>query len=307
MVGVEAVALREPTAADLVVDIQYSGISTGTEKLLFLGEMPDFPGMGYPLVPGYEAVGDVAEAGTQSGFRVGERVFVPGANGYRNVRGLFGGAASRLVTDASRVSRVSSELGAAGALMALAATARHALVAGANGGNGKYSPPELIVGHGVLGRLLARLTIAVGAQPPIVWETDPNRRSGNQGYEVAAPQDDPRFDYGTIYDASGSDALLDDLVKRVSRGGEIVLAGFYSKPLTFSFPAAFMKEVRIRVAAEWDADDLQAVRVLVEDDRLSLEGLISHYCLATDAVTAYRQAFESPSCVKMILDWEGKA
>ncbi len=307
MVGVEAVALQDPTASDLVVDIQYSGVSTGTERLLFLGDMPDFPGLGYPLVPGYESVGDIVEAGTQSGFRVGERVFVPGANGYRDVRGLFGGATSRLVTAASRVSKVSRELGAAGALMALAATARHALVAGASGGNAQYSLPELIVGHGVLGRLLARLTIAVGGQPPTVWETDPYRRSGDQGYDVVAPVDDPRFDYGTIYDASGSDALLDDLVKRISRGGEVVLAGFYSKPLTFAFPAAFMKEVRIRVAAEWAADDLAAVQALVEDGKLSLDGLISHYCPAAAAATAYRQAFAGSSCVKMILDWEGEA
>ncbi|MFO0444516.1 MAG: chlorophyll synthesis pathway protein BchC, partial [Betaproteobacteria bacterium] len=35
---------------DLVVDIDWSGISTGTEKLLWTGRMPMFPGMGYPLV-----------------------------------------------------------------------------------------------------------------------------------------------------------------------------------------------------------------------------------------------------------------
>ena len=29
---------------------RYSGISTGTETLLWTGKMPSFPGMGYPLV-----------------------------------------------------------------------------------------------------------------------------------------------------------------------------------------------------------------------------------------------------------------
>jgi bacteriochlorophyllide a dehydrogenase len=55
--------LEAPGDADLVVDIAYSGISTGTEKLLWSGRMPNFPGMGYPLVPGYESVGTVVEAG----------------------------------------------------------------------------------------------------------------------------------------------------------------------------------------------------------------------------------------------------
>jgi hypothetical protein len=40
--------------SDVLVDVRWSGISTGTEKLLWTGEMPVFPGMGYPLVPGYD-------------------------------------------------------------------------------------------------------------------------------------------------------------------------------------------------------------------------------------------------------------
>jgi bacteriochlorophyllide a dehydrogenase len=43
----------------VVVDVEWSGISTGTERLLFTGRMPPSPGMGYPLVPGYESVGRV--------------------------------------------------------------------------------------------------------------------------------------------------------------------------------------------------------------------------------------------------------
>ncbi len=55
--------------------------------------------------------------------------------------------------------------------MALAATARHAIA-----GFGT-ALPDLIVGHGVLGRLLARLTLAAGGTPPTVWELNPRRRS----------------------------------------------------------------------------------------------------------------------------------
>ena len=91
------VELTPPAPADVVVDIAFSGISTGTERLLWSGRMPHFPGMGYPLVPGYESVGRVVEAGTESGRREGDFVFVPGARCYGDVRGLFGGAASRVV------------------------------------------------------------------------------------------------------------------------------------------------------------------------------------------------------------------
>ena len=91
--AVSQVGLTAPGEGDCVVDIEWSGISTGTERLLWLGERPDFPGMGYPLVPGYESVGRVVSGGDASGLRTGDRVFVPGSRGFVDVNGLFGGAA----------------------------------------------------------------------------------------------------------------------------------------------------------------------------------------------------------------------
>lgn len=294
----DEVALKRPGPGDLVVEVRHSGISTGTEKLFWMGTMPPFPGMGYPLVPGYEAFGEVVEAAPDTGFRPGETVFVPGANCYEDgLRGLFGGASERLVTPAARVCRLDGAAGPQGALLALAATARHALA-----GFGT-ALPDLIVGHGTLGRLLARLTLAAGGPPPTVWERDPLRRDGATGYPVLDPAEDDRRDYRAIYDASGDPGLLDSLVLRLARGGEIVLAGFYARPLSFAFPPAFMREARIRIASEWQPDDLSATRALIESGRLSLDGLITHRRPAADAAEAYVTAFTDPSCLKMILDW----
>lgn len=299
--GLGRVALNDPGPDDLVVEISHSGISTGTEKLFWSGQMPPFPGMGYPLVPGYESAGEVVEAGANTGFRVGDRVFVPGANCYVDVKGLFGGATRRLVTSADRVTRIDGALGAEGALLALAATARHAL-AGVD-----RALPDLIVGHGVLGRLLARLTVAAGAPAPTVWEIDESRAAGAMGYDVIHPDADPRRDYRAIYDASGNGALLNTLITRLQKGGEVVLAGFYTEPISFAFPPAFMKEARLRIAAEWTRDDLAATRALVESGALSLAGLITHEVAASDAAGAYRTAFEDPACLKMILNWGAAA
>lgn len=293
----DSVGITAPEADDLVVSIKHSGISTGTEKLFWTGEMPPFPGMGYPLIPGYEAAGEVVEAGVDSGYRVGEHVFVPGASCYEGAHGLFGGAAETVVTKASRVTRIDRSLGAAGALLALAATARHAMA-----GQGK-AVPDLIVGHGVLGRLLARLTIAAGAPAPTVWEVDPIRMSGADGYQVIAPEADERRDYKSIYDASGRGDLLNDLVGRMAKGGEIVLAGFYTAPLQFAFPPAFMKEARFRISAEWAPDDMTATKALVEAGTLELADLITHQQPAKAAAQAYQTAFADPACLKMILNW----
>ena len=88
----DTLTLNEPSSGDVVVDTIWSGVSAGTERLLWTGEMPWFPGLHYPLVPGYEAVGEVVEAGPDSDRKVGDRVFAPGATCYRDASGLFGAA-----------------------------------------------------------------------------------------------------------------------------------------------------------------------------------------------------------------------
>jgi 3-hydroxyethyl bacteriochlorophyllide a dehydrogenase len=292
--SLSAVELLPAQDTDIIVDIEWSGISTGTERLLWSGRMPPFPGMGYPLVPGYESLGRVTSAGPASGHKVGERVFVPGSRCFKDVRGLFGGAAQRLIVPGSRAVSIDEDLGEQGVLMALAATAQHALAGG--------QVPDLIIGHGVLGRLLARIAVAAGGDP-VVWETRADRANDARGYRVIDPATDERKDYRTICDVSGDGSLLDRLIARLAPGGEVVLAGFYSEPLSFAFPPAFMREARLRVAAEWREPDLHAVKALIQSGALSLDGLITHRQPAQNASEAYRTAFEDTSCLKMVLDW----
>jgi len=296
------IALADPAPDEVVVDIEASGISTGTERLLWQGRMPDFPGMGYPLVPGYEAVGTITACGSAvTDSAVGQRVFVPGARCYGEIRGLFGGAASRVVLPSKRALPLDARWGDEAVLLALAATAHHAIAApGAR-------LPEVIVGHGVLGRLLARIVIALGAEPPVVWESNRARHQGAAAYRVVDADEDERRGVHCICDASGDASVLDRLIERLAPGGEVVLAGFYSTPLTFAFPPAFMREARLRVAAQWQVHDLVTVRDLVASGRLSLTGLITHTAAAAHAESAYRRAFDDPDCLKMTLDWRNHA
>ena len=296
------VSLVEPADSDVVVAVEWSGISTGTERLLYTGAMPPFPGLGYPLVPGYEAVGRVVAAGAGSGRSVGQRVFVAGARCFDGVKSLFGSNAATLIVPGAKAFPLADHVAMDGALLALAATARHA------GWHAGATPPDLIVGHGALGRLLARLAVALapGTVPPTVWEVNPARRMAAAGYSVIHPDDDDRRDYRAIYDVSGSGGLLNSFIERLAPGGEVVLAGFYDS-LTFNFVPAFLREARLRVAAEWRADDLQSVVDMANAGTLSLDGIITHRSAAADACRAYPAAFSDPECVKMVLDWRNAA
>ena len=295
------VALREPTAGEVVVETRFSGVSTGTERLFWNGEMPTFPGMGYPLVPGYEAVGEVVDTRGSNKLKLGDFVFVPGANCYKDVKGLFGASARQLIVSEEKLIKIDKNLDSTGTLFALAATARHAIAGLGN------KMPNLIVGHGVLGRLLARLTIAAGGEPPVVWETNPSRISGSEGYEVLNPVEDNKRDYESIYDASGDPSILDQIIQRLKKNGEIVLAGFYSNPLTFTFPPAFMREAKIRISAEFTTEDVSITKSLIETDSLSLNNLISDTRPAEASTEAYKVAFEDSNCLKMVIDWRNAA
>ncbi len=292
-IKLRSLALTPMLADHVLVEVDWSGVSSGTEKLLWTGRMPSFPGMGYPLVPGYESIGRIVDAGAEVRGRIGEWVFVPGANCYSDARGLFGGTSRHVVLPHARAIPIRESLGRDGILVALAATAHHAVRAG--------GMPELVIGHGILGRLVARMTIACGGAAPIVWETNSARRDGT-GYAVVDPADDPRRDYAAICDASGGADVLDTAFGRLAKGGEVVLAGFYDR-LSFAFPPAFMREARLRVAAEFTPADVAATLALVDAGRLALGGLISHARPAAEAVDAYPQAFTDPDCLKMVLDW----
>jgi bacteriochlorophyllide a dehydrogenase len=297
-VALRRLALLPADADDVVVAVDYSGISMGTEKLMYNGTMPPFPGMGYPLVPGYEAVGTVIDAGANQQAMIGKTVFVPGSSKFEGARGLFGGQARHVITGAARVIPMPDGMGEQAVLMSLAATAQHAVVGG--------EMPDLIIGHGVLGRLLARLALAAGVEP-VVWEINDARMSGAEGYRVIRPESDERRDYRSIYDASGDHRILDQAVMHMARGGEIVLAGFYSEPLSFNFAPAFRREARIRIATEFQPDDLATCFAMVGSGRLSLEGLVTHRVPADAAPTEYGRAFSDPNCLKMVFDWRNIA
>jgi len=87
-----------------------------------------------------------------------------------------------------------------------------------------------------------------------VWETDPRRAGGATGYTVTTPEADARRDYRVIADVTGDSGLLDTLIGRLAPRGELVLGGFYAAPIRYAFPPAFMREARLRDAAEWPPD-----------------------------------------------------
>jgi len=292
------VGLPAMTAGDCVVDVEWTGISTGTERLLWDGRMPPFPGLAYPLVPGYETVGVVTEVTPGCGLAKGQRVFIPGSRGFTNVHGLFGGAARTLVVPASKAVPIEAHCHAESVLLALSATACR-IISQFPDNQG----PDLIIGYGVLGRLVSRICHAIHGQSPTVWEKNPARRDDPLDQNAIDPLADEHRQYRRICDVSGSVDALNSAIQHAASGAQIVLGGFYAQPVTFDFPAAFMREISIKISAEWQAEDIAKAQTLISTNALSLSGLVTHDLPAQAAQSAYETAFNDPTCLKMVLDW----
>jgi 3-hydroxyethyl bacteriochlorophyllide a dehydrogenase len=65
-IALEKVALPDPRPSDVVVRLEVSGISVGTERWALLGKRPE---MAFPHLPGYMGIGTVVEAGADAAAR----------------------------------------------------------------------------------------------------------------------------------------------------------------------------------------------------------------------------------------------
>ena len=246
--------------------------------------MPPFPGMGYPLVPGYESVGRIVAAGPDHRSPHRRDVFVPGATCYGEIRGLFGGASSRIVLPSARAMTIDPALGEKGVLMALAATAQHAIAGPVL--------PDLIVGHGVVGRLVARLVLAAGGAPPVVWETNPQRTGGATGYEVSIPTTDTRRGYRCICDASGDSEPAGHADHAPRRRWRNRSRRILRRSAVVRFPDGVHEARRGSASPRNGSRPIwRRCGELIANGSLSLDGLITHRMDATQADQAYRTAF----------------
>ena len=117
----------------------------------------------------------------------------------------------------------------------------------------------------------------------------------SQWLPSSPPEDDDRHDYRHIYDVSGDASSLNDFIGRLAKGGELVLAGFYYQPISFAFPPAFQREARIRIAAEWQPEDLAHPSLIETRRTRPFRPDYRDRAWPPMPTTAYPEAFENPT------------
>ncbi len=306
-VELRTVQVLEPRAGDVLIRTAYTSISAGTERMLLDGRMPH-PALLFPVVPGYETVGQVVQVGAKAPKDLlGQWVYVGGARCFRGVNPAWGGQSEYISAEAERVVPLGTIDPATGVILALAGTALH----GINLAQIKRNDRVLVIGQGIVGQLAARLAKLQGAQHVAVADRVAvrlNAAVADQVIDVSHTSLDEALgeaNINVLIEATGSMPALTGALPLLANHGRVLLLGYYDY-INIPYAPVFMREAQILVAREWQFGpdgDLPRVRDLIASGELNVAGLLTHRVPLDRIQAAYRLAFEDPSCLKLVIEW----
>lgn len=308
-VELRTVQVLEPRAGDVLIRTAFTSISAGTERMLLDGRMPH-PALLFPVVPGYETVGQVVQVGAKAPKELlGQWVYVGGARCFRGVNPAWGGQSEYISAEADRVVPLGTIDPATGVILALAATALH----GVNVGQIRRNDRVLVLGQGIVGQLAARIARLQGAAHVAVADRVGVRLGAAQADQViditreSLDEAIGEANINVLIEATGSMTALAGGLPLLANHGRVLLLGYYDN-ISIPYAPVFMREAQILIAREWQfgADgDLPRARDMIASGELDVGGLLTHRVPLDRIQAAYRLAFEDPSCLKLIVEWPG--
>ncbi|NNJ08783.1 zinc-binding dehydrogenase [Chloroflexales bacterium ZM16-3] len=307
VVELRTVQVNEPRAGDVLIRTAYTSISAGTERMLLDGRLPQ-PQLLFPVVPGYETVGQVIQVGKKAPKELlGQWVYVGGARCFQGVNPAWGGQSEFISAEAERVVSLGTINPATGVILALAATALH----GINMANIRHADRVLVLGQGIVGQVAARLAKLAGASYVAVADRVAVRlekSKADQVIDVNRESLDEAISDGNInllIEATGSMTALSGALPLLANHGRVLLLGYYDT-LNLPYAPLFMREAQLLIAREWQFGpdgDLPRARDMIASGDLDVSGLLTHHVPLDRIQAAYRLAFEDPACLKVVVEW----
>jgi 2-desacetyl-2-hydroxyethyl bacteriochlorophyllide A dehydrogenase len=217
--------LPAPAAGEVVARALHSGISQGTELLLYRGEGPrafdpslDAPGVEiYPRRYGYAWIGEIVESATAE-LTSGQRLFALRPHGDVHV---LRADQLRLLPKTIPSPRAT-----------LAANLETALTVVWDAGI-SLGDDVVVLGGGVVGLLAGMLAKRAGAARVRLVEPSPRRRACALGLGIdaalAPAEDAPGGDADVVIEATGDPASLDRAIRHAGHEAIIAVASFYGE------------------------------------------------------------------------------
>jgi threonine dehydrogenase-like Zn-dependent dehydrogenase len=296
-----------PAVGEVLVRTTRSGISGGTERLVYRGEVPaDFAlddtidaltgTFSYPFAYGYACVGEVAESGQQVfAFHPHQDVFVAQPSELIPLPGIDPAAATLfpLVETALQVT----------------------LDAGAG-----YRDQVVVLGAGVLGLLTSLLLQRAGWRPviaePVQWR---RAVAASLGVTTAAPTELANEAVPLVIDASGNPDAPAMALNMLAHEGTLLIASWFgAKPVVLPLGGAFHRRrltirstqvstVPARLSATWTRSRRRQETVALLPE-LPLAQLCTDICDFADAAEAFRAVDQGkPGLMHAVLTYDRSA
>lgn len=297
-VNLTQLTLDEMANDDVLIDVEYSFISPGTERWCLQGNMHygQEADNAFPFVPGYQHVGTIQETGKNvSSVKVGDKVF-SSFNRFIDMNHKWGGHSSISLNKEDFVYRLPENIDP------LAASA---LVLAQVGYNGASRPPvtpgdiALVMGDGLIGQFVAQTLRMRGAYVIITGKGDAKRMEYARKFSCDMTIDTAKQDLKTelskiapdgvkiAVEAIGVNNNLILALDLLAYNGHLVLNGFYPHTNTVDLNKFSLKEITIYNPADFRRQRMEATLDLIDKGKLKIAELITHIIKPEDAPQAY--------------------
>jgi len=297
-VEIQDVALSDITDNDVLIDVEYSFISPGTERWCLGGQFHYGNKLNYsfPFVPGYQHAGRVKAIGKAvTSIKPGNRVFAP-FNRFIGINSMWGGHCSMSVNAESDVIKLPDNVSSLEAA---------ALVVAQVGCNGGSRPPveagnyAVVLGDGLIGQFVAQTLRNRGAYVIVAGCGDKKRLEYARKYSCDKTVNIAETDIRTeitklapngvniVVEATGlseNDNLALDLL---AYNGHYVLNGFYSIEHRIDLNPFSLKEITVYNPASFTRPRLEETLNLIAAKKLDVKSLITHNIKSVNAAMIY--------------------
>jgi len=309
------VELPEPGPEDVVIDLEYSWISNGTESSFLYGErisgeQVTRPGdvLPFPQVAGYQKVGIVRSVGEKvKGLAIGDRVFAS----ISKVNGMkfdSGGHINPSVTDASQVWKLPDGCDP------LAYSGMVLTQVGYNCGIRPAVEPgdvAVVIGDGMVGQWAAQTLAHRGADVTVLGRHDdrlallPSHiRSYNLKRHSLSDWIGDRGDIAVVVDSIGAMGTFRELKPAMRLNSHLVSAGFLGAEGMVDIQELRPQEITLHSPSGWTTARMDATLAGIRDGWLSTTPLISHRFPAEKAAEAWQLIMDKTEpFLGIVLEW----
>lgn len=319
-VAVAQFPLPEMGPDEVIVDIEHSFISNGTERWCLTDQMriPGSPPLAFPHVPGYQAAGTVTEVGSRIvGLKPGERVFSRNCREPGGFKGSWlGGHVKMHVNNLHDIVPLPADVSTiegSGLLLAQV------------GFNGATKPRvsegdvAVVIGEGLVGQFAGQVLRSRGAYV-IMAGLSPGRLDLAARYSA-----DEVFDNGEggltefirdrqpegvsiVVETASSSRTVHMGAELLGKHGQLVLNGYYPPDESMiDWHWLRRKEITLYCPDSRNRERLDATLSLIQEGRMHVEELITHRVDAVDVPDAYAMLLDpAAQFLGVVIDWRNR-